>query len=156
MLNHGLINYNPKFFWMLARSNGYKWLYFDYQGTASNYAIPQNIVDDAAQSNPNAVERLLYVRSSDAGLIVAVQKVFETAFVAPLDVDTGATTENKAVAARYWTVFTPNAFSEPDANGKAIPRLTGCPWLSWPGRGIKSLADPNRLLWPTDRRLRAP
>ena len=26
-MNHGLVNYNPKFFWMLARSNGYKWLY---------------------------------------------------------------------------------------------------------------------------------
>jgi hypothetical protein len=24
---HGLVNYNPKFFWMLARSNGYKWLH---------------------------------------------------------------------------------------------------------------------------------
>ena len=29
MLNHGLVNYNFKFFWMLARSNGYKWLYAD-------------------------------------------------------------------------------------------------------------------------------
>ena len=30
MWNHGLVNYNPKFFWMLARSNGYEVIFMDY------------------------------------------------------------------------------------------------------------------------------
>ena len=29
MLNHGLFNYTPKFFWMLGRSNGYRITYFN-------------------------------------------------------------------------------------------------------------------------------
>src|SRR5205085_2282669 len=32
MFNHGLVNYNPKFFWMLARSNGYKFLASQFLG----------------------------------------------------------------------------------------------------------------------------
>src|SRR5580692_573975 len=31
MFNHGLINYNLKFFWMLSRSNGYGWLDMDFR-----------------------------------------------------------------------------------------------------------------------------
>jgi hypothetical protein len=111
MLNHGLVNYNLKFFWMLARSNGYKWLYSDYCGTMVNYAISENIIDDISRSNPDAAERLRDVRVSDAELVVAMQKVFEIPFVAPLDVSTGARTENTELAARYWTVFAPDAFS---------------------------------------------
>ena len=45
MFNHGLINYNPKFFWMLARSNGYKWLYVDYTHDECYYELPQNIIE---------------------------------------------------------------------------------------------------------------
>jgi hypothetical protein len=30
--NHGLVNYNPKFFWMLARSNGYRLLHMSFFG----------------------------------------------------------------------------------------------------------------------------
>jgi len=30
-LNHGLVNYNPKFFWALSAANAYIWKYFDFQ-----------------------------------------------------------------------------------------------------------------------------
>src|SRR3990167_11107616 len=39
MFNHGLINYNPKFFWMLARSNGYEWVYFNYMSDLAAYTL---------------------------------------------------------------------------------------------------------------------
>ena len=40
MFCHGLVNYNPKFFWMLARSNGYKWLLTkDLRVHSSTWAI---------------------------------------------------------------------------------------------------------------------
>jgi hypothetical protein len=34
-LRHGLFNYNPKFFWMLARSNAYREIYVDYSRGAA-------------------------------------------------------------------------------------------------------------------------
>jgi hypothetical protein len=30
--NHGLVNYNPKLFWMLAHSNGYRLLHMSFFG----------------------------------------------------------------------------------------------------------------------------
>lgn len=113
MPNHGLINYNPKFFWMLARSNGYKWLHEDYQGDglASGYDLPQNIVDRVALYFPDAETRSKTV-IYDAGIRIALQKQFDLPFVAPLDIATGVTTDNAALAQRYWTVFTPNAFEQ--------------------------------------------
>jgi hypothetical protein len=112
MLNHGLINYNPKFFWMLARSNGYKWLYMSYGGIGPSYPIPENIIDHMAQFTSSARDRLRDVRVSDAGVGVVLQKVFDIPFVPPLDVITGATTSNSVLADRYWTVFTPGAFDK--------------------------------------------
>lgn len=110
MLNHGLVNYNPKFFWMLARSNGYKCLYSNYSGSPIGYPLPTNIIDNVTKFDPGVAERLKDVRVSDAGVTIALQKVFDIPFVPPLDVSTGATTSNSALATRYWTVFKPNAF----------------------------------------------
>jgi len=45
-------------------------------------------------------------------LVVILQKVFDIAYVPPIDVPTGTRTENSKMKRRYWTVFTPNAFSE--------------------------------------------
>jgi len=111
MANHGLVNYNPKFFWMLARSNGYNWLHFDYSGSPEPYELPSNIIDHAKSFVPNIVTRLRGHRISDAGIALVLQKVYDTDFVAPLDVNTGTTTNHKALEERYWTVFRPNAFS---------------------------------------------
>jgi len=110
MLNHGLINYNPKFFWMLARSNGYRWLYSNYSGPSVPYPLPVNIIDNIVAFDPGVGERLKDVRVSDAAVVVALQKVFDIPFVAPLDVITGATTNNSVLAARHWTVYNPDAF----------------------------------------------
>jgi hypothetical protein len=110
MQNHGLVNYNPKFFWMLSRSNGYKWLYTNYSASAAGYPIPENIVGEVARFSSNAKERLQDVRVYDAGLVSIFKKEFDIPFVAPLDVNTGATTDSKILADRYWTIFTPDAF----------------------------------------------
>jgi hypothetical protein len=110
MMNHGLINYNLKFFWMLARSNGYKWLYSNYVGAPDTYPIPENIVENVTQYNPACASTVGKLRISDSGIIVAMQKVFDIAFVPPIDVNTGSRTSNRSLARRYWTVFTPNAF----------------------------------------------
>jgi hypothetical protein len=51
--NHGLINYNMKFFWMLARSNYYEWLFSDYSLDDAPYALRQDIVDAIIPYNPH-------------------------------------------------------------------------------------------------------
>ena len=44
-MNHGLVNYNMKFFWMLARSNGYEWVLVNFMGEQSADELPANIRD---------------------------------------------------------------------------------------------------------------
>jgi hypothetical protein len=112
MANHGLVNYNPKFFWMLARSNGYTWLHMEYSGSQTSYDLPDNIIDHAKLFRPDITARLGAHRISDGGITVAVQKVYDTEFVAPLDVPTGMPTDNQTLQERYWTVFKANAFDE--------------------------------------------
>ena len=118
MLNHGLVNYNPKFFWMLARSNGYKWLYFDYLSAAVYYELPENIVDLVAPFNSDIAERRRDYKVADGTLIIALQKVHDIAFVAPLDINTGSRINNAVVEERYWTVFRPGAFNRLNRIGK--------------------------------------
>lgn len=112
MLNHGLVNYNPKFFWMLARSNGYKVVHFDVTGGSDiYYELPDNIVASVAPYRPDIAQRRHAMRVADMGLVVILQKVFDTPYVAPLDVPTGTTTDNKALTERYWSVLKPDAFA---------------------------------------------
>jgi hypothetical protein len=112
MFNHGLVNYNPKFFWMLARSNGYKWHHMDFGVSGPALALPLNIVDSVSEFAPDFVERARSYSAADCGIVVVLQKVFDIAFVPPLDVSTGTQTENEALKERYWTVFKPGAFEE--------------------------------------------
>ena len=51
--NHGLVNYNPKFFWALARANDYRWLYFDFTSdppTAPD--VPDNLIEAVQPFRP--------------------------------------------------------------------------------------------------------
>jgi hypothetical protein len=112
MLNHGLVNYNPKFFWMLARSNGYKFLDIDIFGSTSYYELPQNIVEAISPFRPDIGGRSSAYRAADTMLLIVMQKVFDTPYVAPIDVNTGTRTDNKVLEERYWSVFRPNAFED--------------------------------------------
>lgn len=104
--NHGLINYNFKFFWMLARSNDYKFIFANCT-PGTPYDLPPNIVDFILSMNPGTSEEKLRFSSSDCGFIVILQKTLDIPFVAPLDVDTGAQTDIELLKQRYWTVFDP-------------------------------------------------
>jgi hypothetical protein len=104
MFNHGLINYNPKFFWMLARSNRYKWLHTNFS-VGFPHDFPTNIVDEVTKFVPQFSDRVAGYKAADCGILVVVQKIVEMDYVAPLDVNTGTTTENEVLKRRYWTVF---------------------------------------------------
>jgi hypothetical protein len=86
MFNHGLVNYNPKFFWLLARSNRYRLLHFSFNTGADGYALPANILDAMTPFDADGVKRLESYRGTDCGLVVALEKTSRAPFVAPLDV----------------------------------------------------------------------
>ena len=109
-LNHGLMNYNMKFFWMLARSNGYKWIYNDFTLSNEPYDLPKNISDTVRPFEESIDQRAQAYRALDCGISVAMQKVFDIAFVPPIDINTGTVVRDKKLKRRYWTVFDPNAF----------------------------------------------
>lgn len=104
-LNHGLVNYNPKWFWMLARSNAYRWIYTDYISADNATDFPENVAAEIMPYAPDIGERKNRYKFFDGGLIVVLQKVRDIAFIPPLDVTTGTKTTNKALIERYWTVF---------------------------------------------------
>jgi len=112
MLNHGLVNYNPKFFWMLGRSNGYRIVYLNVSAATSYYALPENITGSILPFEPDIEMRRHAYRVADMMIVVVMQKVFDTPYVAPLDVNTGTRTTNTALEERYWSVFKPNAFDD--------------------------------------------
>jgi len=109
-MNHGLVNYNMKFFWMLARSNGYKWIYSDFTLSDQSYSLPENIADTVRTHEGSIDQRAKNYKAVDCGVVVALQKVVDIEFVPPIDVPTGTVVTDKKLRNRYWTVFNPNAF----------------------------------------------
>jgi len=107
LVNHGLLKYNPKWFWMLARSNDYRWLDFDYASRGRIADLPDNVVEAIAAHRPDIAERKARYKVVDGGLLATFQKVRDIDFIPPLDVDTGTKTTNAALIERYWTVFAP-------------------------------------------------
>src|ERR1700722_5079885 len=107
LVNHGLLKYNPKWFWMLARSNDYRWLDFDYSSRGHIAGLPDNVVEAIVAHRPDIAERKAQYKVVDAGLWVTFQKVRDIEFIPPLDVNTGTKTTNAALIERYWTVFAP-------------------------------------------------
>src|SRR5579863_1213806 len=103
--NHGLINYNVKFFWMLARSNSYHWLFMNYLDDGVGRGLREDIVNSVAEYCPDITTRAATVSMSDAGIVVALKKVRNIEYVAPLDVNAEAKAPNQIFKRRYWTIF---------------------------------------------------
>jgi hypothetical protein len=118
-LNHGLMNYTPKFFWMLARGNGYRFLRAEFSRSSATYDFPDNIVAFLNTLDPQSAERARPYKVADEAILVVMQKAFDIPFMAPIDVGTGTTTDFEPLRNRYWTVFQPNAFEKLVAQGKS-------------------------------------
>jgi hypothetical protein len=112
MFNHGLVNYNFKFFWMLARSNGYNVAEAQFFGGNVQYFLPDNIVDFLALTHPVSAKMAGGFTAADAGIQIVLRKSFEIPFVAPIDVPTGTHTDDARLRRRYWTVFEPDSFAK--------------------------------------------
>jgi hypothetical protein len=108
MPNHGLVSYNPKFFWMLGRSNGYKIAFMTMGQSDRDAGLPDDLVEFLALYEPQAKSEFAAYTMPVTSVVVALQKVFDTPFVAPLDVPTGTTTEHLSLRERYWSVLKPD------------------------------------------------
>jgi hypothetical protein len=122
MPNHGLVSYNPKFFWMLGRSNGYKIVLMTMSRSDIEGGMPRNVLDYLSAYDLEVEARFADYRTPETALLVAFQKVYDTPFVAPIDVDTGTTTEHATLRERYWTVFTPAPFVPYERLGQRVRR----------------------------------
>lgn len=108
MMEHGLVNYNPKFFWKLARSNGYRFLSIELLTDGAAYPVGQAIASELRLGAPTPL-------ISDASLLVALQKRFDTPYVPPLDVNDGVPPANEALRQEYWSVFESGAWDRIEA-----------------------------------------
>jgi hypothetical protein len=83
MMNHGLLNYNPKFFWHLCRENSYEVLSLRTCLSGSN-PVPQNIIDSNIQFGGS--RDLIEVSAvPDFFITAALRKRNDCPFVTPLD-----------------------------------------------------------------------
>ncbi len=103
--NHGLLNYSPKFFWMLARSNEYRWLYLDYVDSGISYELPQNLMESVRPYQADIEQRMAAYRVSNTALVVVLQKRRARPFVPPIDVPNNTRTSNQNLLRRYPTIF---------------------------------------------------
>lgn len=103
-INHGLFNYSPKMFWMVAKSNEYRWFYFDYREHGAAHEFPKNLIDELAAFDSDIVTRSQTFRLFEATVVTALQKRFNKPFVPPLDLEGDAA---DAFLERYRTVFKP-------------------------------------------------
>lgn len=105
MINHGLINYNPKFFWMLCRSNDYEVIDFQYGYDKVGYPVPENIYDFINKFHTLPKDHFNDIKVFDAGIQIILRKKHLSSFVPPLDVPNGAVSAGPKFTKRYWSIF---------------------------------------------------
>jgi hypothetical protein len=103
--NHGLINYNLKFFWMLARSCRYRWLDVQFISDSVSVPISPDIVGEIAKFHPERAGLLKDHQIVNSALLVIFQKYEDIPFVPPIDMHTGGVVDDQRIRSRYWTVF---------------------------------------------------
>ena len=106
MLNHGLVNYNPKMFWMLCKSNFYEYTGMWFSADTKNpEKLPENIIQMVRDIDSDTLNNFA---TQPTMIGVLMRKVFDVPFVALLDGDlSGTTPEQKS---RYWTIAIPDAY----------------------------------------------
>ena len=98
---HGLVNYNAKFFWMLARSNAYRFLDMNFEAEYEGRPLHDNIADFIMQFRPRPSQG----HTVDSNFNLILQKIVDEPYTPPLDVPTGAAPPNEQIKQRYWAVY---------------------------------------------------
>jgi hypothetical protein len=92
----------------VGRGNGYKIAFMTMGQSDRDAGLPDDLVEFLALYEPQAKSEFAAYTMPVTSLVVALQKVFDTPFVAPLDVPTGTTTEHSGLRERYWSVLKPD------------------------------------------------
>ena len=103
--NHGLVNYTPKFFWMLARSNNYRWLHFEFSPDSAMHPLPDNVVESVRPFVQKGDKAFADYRVAECSIAVAFQKRDDAPYVPPIDVPTGTVSRSREMLARYPSVL---------------------------------------------------
>ena len=102
---HGMINYNPKFFWMLSRANGYKFCWMDVCQETVAYPLSQDIVEMILLTNPfnRTEEDLKNIKLQNMSVSVMMQKVDKAKYIPPIDMTQETMRDNKELLKRYFS-----------------------------------------------------
>jgi SAM-dependent methyltransferase len=104
LIDHGLVSYQPRFFNMLAKLNGYEALYVRYTAWG-----PSKIPDYLRKSNPYGGDSVV-----DCSLRVALRKLHGMPFVCPFDAGDGAAQQWRTVLQRALVrMATPRSIADP-------------------------------------------
>jgi hypothetical protein len=96
MMNHGLINYNPKFFWHLCRENNYEVLSMVVTSGAAT-PVPENILESnrtygrtlkTEDNGKSYIDSKIAKAVPDFAIRTSLRKVDDRPFVTPLDLPT--------------------------------------------------------------------
>jgi hypothetical protein len=97
---HGLVNYNLKFFWMLARSNLYQFVDADLQCSPIQRPLSSDLSDFISKFRPCRDFTV-----PNGFLYAALRKTSDQPFMPPLDIPTGSLPPNETIKRRYWPVY---------------------------------------------------
>jgi hypothetical protein len=100
--NHGLISYNPKFFWMLSRGCRYHWLDMRLSFDALDSPFPADVIGEVTRFDARSADRLKSRRLTDTSFTAVLQKREDLPFVPPIDMPTASVATNRRFRSRYW------------------------------------------------------
>jgi hypothetical protein len=83
MMTHGLINYNPKFFWHLCRENEYEVLFLKVCSHGT-HSVPSNVLESNIQFSGH--QHISIEAIPDFTIRAALRKKLDRPFVTPLDI----------------------------------------------------------------------
>lgn len=100
--NHSLICYNPKLFWMIARSNNYKLHFFHVTRSKKKHLINNDIINNIMDNFDNGLpNELKEFYLEDASIQIVFEKIHESQYVPPIDVYSGTKTNFKYLSDVY-------------------------------------------------------
>jgi SAM-dependent methyltransferase len=83
MITHGLVNYNPKFFWRLCRENNYQCLAMKIRASPVPTPIPKDVLLESEYTGPREL--------TDASITAVLRKTSDLPFAPPMDLGLGGT-----------------------------------------------------------------
>lgn len=98
---HGLINYTPKFFWMVCRSNNYEFLDFSIQASAKSESIHPDILLSIEQTQNKW--GTYNFQTTTSGIRVLLKKKTSKSFVPPFDGHVAG--EKNGIPKSYYEIF---------------------------------------------------